>query len=261
MNPSAGMAIIMIMTTTMTTITTRMAIITMTTRPALDDSGLYRLMSWLSPGFPVGAFSYSHGVEYAVEAGLVTDGDTLRCWLEGIIRHGTGRVDADLFRDAWRAVTENGDLAATVEMANAMRGTAEMARESAAQGTAFLDTLLATAEDPATLRAMQNLADTDRRPAYAVAVAVASASIRVPLQPALTAYLHALAANLISAAVRLVPLGQSDGQRTLARLEPAVIAATEASLSRHPDDFGAAAPMIDWCSMQHETQYTRLFRS
>jgi len=83
----------------------------------------------------------------------------------------------------------------------------------------------------------------------------------VRLRPALAAFLHALAANLVSAAVRIVPLGQSDGQRALARLEAPILAAVEAALSRDPEDLGAAAPMVDWCSMQHETQYTRLFRS
>lgn len=249
----------------MTTITI-MAIPTATITPmtadgALGESGLYRLMTWLSPGFPVGAFGYSHGVEYAIEAGLVADGAGLRRWIEGIVGHGAGRIDADLFRDTWRAVAGAGDLAPTVERANATRGSREMALESTAQGTAFLDTVLGTAADPAVLDAMRHLSAIDRRPAYAVAVAVAAASIRVPLRPALTAFLHALAANLVSAAVRIVPLGQSDGQRALAGLEPAIIAAVAASLSRDPDDFGAAAPMVDWCSMQHETQYTRLFRS
>jgi len=247
-------------TTTNTTIPTA-AITPMTTDGTLGESGLYRLMTWLSPGFPVGAFSYSHGVEYAIEAGLVTDGDGLRHWIDGIIRYGAGRVDADLFRDAWQAEAGAGDLAATVELANAMRGSKEMALESTAQGTAFLDAVLGTASDPAVIAAMQRLSAIDRKPAYAVAVAVAAAAVGVPLRPALTSFLHALAANLISAAVRIVPLGQSDGQRALARLEAPILAAANAALSRDPEDFGAAAPMVDWCSMQHETQYTRLFRS
>lgn len=245
-----------------TTTRTAMTVIPTTIEPALGDSGLYRLMTWLSPGFPVGAFSYSHGVEYAIEAGLVTGRDSLQRWVDGIVRHGAGRVDADLFRDAWRAVADGAsDLASIVEWANALRGSREMALESAAQGAAFLEAVLGTAADPAVTGAMQRLSEIDRKPAYAVAVAVAAASIRVPLRPALTACLHAMAANLISAAVRIVPLGQSDGQRALAALEPAIIAAVAASLSRDPDDFGAAAPMVDWSSMQHETQYTRLFRS
>ncbi|MEK9707729.1 MAG: urease accessory UreF family protein, partial [Alphaproteobacteria bacterium] len=128
-----------------------MATITAMTARGLREQGLYRLLTWLSPGFPVGAFSYSHGVEYAIEAGLVADGDSLRGWIEGIVRHGSGRVDADLFRDTWRAVTDGGDLASTVELAGVLRGTAEMALESAAQGAAFLDTVLGTAQDPAVL--------------------------------------------------------------------------------------------------------------
>lgn len=248
---------------TITTISTTMdtTTITMSISGTLDESGLYRLMSWLSPGYPVGAFSYSHGVEYAVEAGLVTDGEGLRRWIEGIIRHGTGRIDVDLFRDSWRAAQGEGDLAAIVELAGALRGTAEMALESASQGAAFLDAVLATAQDPKVLDAMTRLAQLERKPAYAVAVAVAAASCGVPLRPSLAAFLQAVAANLVSAGVRLVPLGQSDGQRALARLEPVILDAADAALSRDPEDLGAAVPMVDWCSMQHETQYTRLFRS
>ena len=171
----------------------------MTTGGALGESGLYRLMSWLSPGFPVGAFSYSHGVEYAIEAGLVGDGDGLQRWIDGIIRYGAGRVDADLFRDAWQAQAGAGDLAATVELANAMRGSREMALESTAQGTAFLDAVRGTASDPAVIAAMQRLSEIDRKPAYAVAVADAAASVAVPLRPALAAFLHARAANKLAA--------------------------------------------------------------
>ena len=83
----------------------------------------------------------------------------------------------------------------------------------------------------------------------------------MPAATALPAYLHALAANLISAGVRLIPLGQTDGQRAIAALESVVLAAASAALVRPRDDLGSAAPVIDWASMQHETQYTRLFRS
>lgn len=101
----------------------------------------------------------------------------------------------------------------------------------------------------------------DRPPSYPVAVAVAASAHAVPLAPALTAYLHALAANLVSAAVRLVPLGQTDGQKAQAALAGTVQDAVEAALARDWDDLGAAAPVVDLFSMFHETQYTRLFRS
>lgn len=235
----------------------------MTTKAVLSGAGLYRLMAWLSPGFPVGAYTYSHGLEFAVEENLITDRETTTRWIEGIVRHGTGRMDADLFRLAWEAAREQNDdrLAWAVERADVLRGTGEMALESAAQGRAFVDTLLAAWPDPAFER-FQNLLDRlERPPAYAVAVGVAAAQLGVDLQSALTAYLQAVAANLVSAAVRLVPLGQTDGQKALAALEATVAEAVRTAFERDLEDLGSVAPMVDWTSLRHETQYTKLFRS
>lgn len=226
-------------------------------------ASLLRLMTWLSPSFPVGAFSYSHGIEYAVEAGLVSDAGTLAGWVAAMLSRGAGRLDAVLFRIAYAAVRAGDDAALfdIVVRADAMRGTSEMARESAAQGAAFLDTVRAVWPDPG-LDALTRAAAADGRPvAYAVAVAAVAARHDIALVPALTAFLHASAANLVSAGVRLVPLGQTDGQRTLAALEPAILDAVAAARRRTLADAGTAAPLIDWASMQHETQYTRLFRS
>lgn len=224
---------------------------------------LYRLMTWLSPSFPVGAFTYSHGLEWAVETGRVADRSSLIAWVEGTLRLGAGRTDADLFREVWQAVTDADparfDRAA--EMADALRGTAELALESVNQGRAFVRTLRDTWPHPDLDRWLARLEAERRPPAYAVAVALACALHGVPLADALTAFLHAFSANLISAAVRLVPLGQTDGQAAQAALAPVVEAAAEAAFFRDWDDLGAAAPMVDLCSMLHETQYTRLFRS
>lgn len=231
--------------------------------PMLTERALYRLMTWLSPSFPVGGYSYSHGIEFAIEDGLITDRISLTRWVEAIIRHGAGRNDAILFRSAWQAVADDDPvaLAEVAEMADALRATPEMALESTAQGQAFLDTLTKAWPDTNFQTWAQTLADLDRPPAYAVAVGVAAAASSVPLGHALTAYLHATAANLISAGVRLVPLGQTDGQLAQAALEVPTQAATEQALRRPLDDFGSATPMVDWTSMKHETQYTRLFRS
>lgn len=229
----------------------------------ITDAGLYKLMTWLSPSFPVGAFAYSHGLEYAVEQGAVRDGETLTEWVEGIVRFGGGRVDAALFRAAHEAAS-NADwhrLDAVAERADAQRGSAETALESRAQGRAFLTTLMAVWPDARLVRWHDRLAAADREPAYCVAVALAAALAEVPVVPAMGAYLQAFAANLVSAGVRLVPLGQTDGQRAMAALEPTVLSAVQAALRRPADDFGSAALTVDWMSMQHETQYTRLFRS
>jgi urease accessory protein len=224
---------------------------------------LLRLMTWLSPSFPVGAFSYSHGIEYAVEAGLVRDAGTLADWVGAIVSRGAGRLDAALFCRAWRAVVDDDrdELAETVVWADALRGTAETARESAAQGDAFL--LAARTVWPAPqLDALAHCAENDGRPvAYAVAVAAVAATHRIALEPALAAFVHAAAANLVSAGVRLVPLGQTDGLHTLAALEPVILALVDDVPSRPFEEIGTAVPVVDWASMQHETQYTRLFRS
>jgi len=229
----------------------------------LTDSGLARLMTWLSPGFPVGAFAFSHGLEHAVEHGDVGDAQSLTRWIGGILVFGAGRVDAALFRATHEAVLDGDDerLGWAVEQGEARRGTAELALESTAQGRAFLDTMLKVWPHDRLSAWRGELDQAGRKPAYPVAVGFACALADIPLRPALVAYLNAMAANLVSAAVRLAPLGQTDGQRTLAALEATVVDAAAAALRRRPDDLGAAALTVDWHSMRHETQYTRLFRS
>jgi urease accessory protein len=194
---------------------------------------------------------------------LITDWISLTRWVEAIICHGAGRNDATLFRSAWQAVIDDDPdaLAQAAEMADALRATPEMALESTAQGQAFLDTLSKTWPDTNFQKWAQTLGDLDRPPAYAVSVGIAAAAAGVPLGHALVAYLHAMVANLISAGVRLVPLGQTDGQLAQAAMEAPVQAAAEEALHRPLDDFGSATPVVDWTSMKHETQYTRLFRS
>ncbi len=221
----------------------------------IDQTSLYRLTAWLSPGFPVGAYAYSHGLEHAVEVGLVGDRQSLTRWIEAILAHGAGRIDAMLFRAAWRAAEDDDHaaLAETAARARAMRATPEMALESAAQGRAFLDTVRAAWPDPR----LDCLEDAP----YAVAVGAAAAVAGAPLEAALTVFLQAFAANLISAAVRLVPLGQTDGQMAQAALMEPVLAAARAAMAADPADIGGAAWVVDWTSVGHETQTTRLFRS
>ncbi|WP_430474025.1 urease accessory protein UreF [Thalassospira lucentensis] len=229
----------------------------------LNPAGLMRLMTWLSPSFPVGAYSYSHGVEYAVEDGRVTSAETLINWVEGVLEFGAGRIDAVLFCAAWRAALLGGEDALFdigVE-ADCWRGTSEMALEATAQGRAFVSTTEKVWGDGVVTRWAHRMRLDDRLPSYPVAVGIAAAEAKVPLRDALTAYLHAMAANLVSSAVRLVPLGQTDGVRSLSSLDKAVSIAVDHAMATDLCDLGAAAPMVDWTSMKHETQYTRLFRS
>ncbi|MFZ5784281.1 MAG: urease accessory protein UreF [Pseudomonadota bacterium] len=222
---------------------------------------LYRLLAWLSPAYPIGAFSYSHGVETAVEEGFIQDRASLVAWLESVLQHGTGVVDGALFAAGGRAAAA-GDwpaFEAVAERAAAWRGTSEMALESRQQGGSFLSITRTAWPHPDLDAAHERLAGEVSLP---VAVALAAAVHGVPLDRALEGYLHAFVANLISAAVRAVPLGQSDGQMALAALEPAVRRAAAAALAVGSlDEVGTATPLLDWCSLRHETQYTRLFRS
>jgi urease accessory protein len=227
------------------------------------DSNLLNLMTWLSPSFPVGGYVYSHGIEFAVEEGRVTDEHELCAWIKAALTQGAGRIDGALFKAAWLAVTED-DLVRVkwaVERADVMRGTAEMALESSAQGRAFLDTVLQTWKSEKLETVAKEIDAIDRDITYAIAVAVVSAAAEIPLRQALLAYYHAFSANLVSAGVRLVPLGQIAGQRSMEALKGVITDTAQNALEGRFDDLGAAAPLIDWASMKHETQYTRLFRS
>jgi urease accessory protein len=226
----------------------------------LGRAALYRLMAWLSPAFPTGAFSYSGGIEWAVEAGDVTDAETLLRWLAVMIGEGAGFCDAVFFVHAYRAAAtrDEATLTAVAALAAAFAPSKERFLETTAQGRAFLETAQAAWPCPA----LKRLAAACRGPvALPVAVGVACAGHGIALEAALNAFLHAQAANWISAGVRLIPLGQTDGQRTLAALEAAVSAAATRALAMSLDEVGTCGVRADLASMRHESQYTRLFRS
>jgi urease accessory protein len=226
----------------------------------LTAPALFRLMAWLSPAYPIGAFSYSSGIEWAVEAGDIKDAETLRQWLAAMMADGSGFADAVFFTHAHRAIDTSDDAAlrAVAELAAAFVSSKERLLETTAQGRAFLDVTRAAWP----CAALDRLATVWSGPvALPVAVAAACAGHGIAGAPALLAFLHALAANWISAGVRLIPLGQTDGQRVLAALEP-VVAATAARAHQTPlDEVGTATFRADLAGMRHESQYTRLFRS
>ncbi len=231
------------------------------------ETDLCRLMAWLSPSFPVGAFSYSHGIEYAVEAGLVCDRARLQDWIGDILAFGSGRTDGLLLRASWDAVMARDEdrFIQAAEWATAFRATPEMALETTAQGEAFLVAATAAWPDTDLGRWRAALTAVACPACYPIVVGAAAASAGLALPMTLTAFLHAFVANLVSAGVRLIPLGQTDGQRIIAALEGPVIdeasAIAEMTEVRLPGDLCAATPVVDWTSMKHETQYTRLFRS
>ena len=218
-----------------------------------------RLQGWLSPSFPNGAYSYSHGLEWAVEAGHIHDRSSLVDWLEADLCCGSGRNEAIFFSEAYRCVVESdrAGLSRVAELAAAFRGTSEFALESSQQATACLTTLRRVWPD----RILDLFSEMSCQPILAVVLGARSASERIPVRMALPAFLHSYVANLAIAGVRLIPLGQTDGQLAVSALEDAVLSCSAQRKCATLDDLGSAGFMVELASMAHETQYTRLFRS
>jgi urease accessory protein len=275
-----------------------------------DRLHLLRLQAWLSPSFPIGGFSYSHGLEQAVQLGWVHDRESLVDWLDADLRYGAGRTDAILLVAAYRTVasvpsavipahagtqagqgpdsstawlrkeSSDGENATTepyeelgprvrgddailevAELAAALRGTAELALESTTQGISFLATIR-KAWPHRTLEDLHHLLSARQiSPTFPVVVGAACAAHGIPLPLAVQFTLHATAANYVGAALRLMKLGQTDGQHALAALEDAVLETAGEALTATIDDIGSASLSVDVASMRHETQYSRIFRS
>jgi urease accessory protein len=218
-----------------------------------SPAALVRLMTWLSPAFPVGAFSYSGGLEQAVSDGDVSDAAMLRDWLASLLSHGALWNDAVLFAEAHRAAGERERLAAVAELAEALSGSAERHRETMLQGEAFL--AAASNWPHPVLEMLDGLA------AYPIAVGAISGGHGIAAEAALAAYLHVVASNLVSVAIRCGVIGQRDGVATLAGLEARIVDLATAASASTLDDLGSATIRADIASLRHETLPTRLFRS
>lgn len=210
-------------------------------------SSLPLLLTWLSPAFPIGSFAYSHGLEWAVEAGDVTNEGTLAAWIADVLALGSGRSDVILLRHAYRADTAG--LRGLAELAEAAQPCRERRDETMGQGTAFA--LAGLLWNGVGLELV----------AYPVAFGALAAANGVDEDAAALGFLHAFAANLVSAAVRLVPLGQTAGLRTMVALAPVIAAVTDGTRAAGLDEIGGACFRSDIAAMRHETQYTRLFRT
>ncbi len=246
------------MTITTTLITVTIPIMATASAEAADWREL-PLFVWLSPAFPVGSFAYSHGLEWAVEAGDVVDVRSLREWLADLAAFGAPRMDAALFAAAHRAA-EAADwrsLNELNELAIALAGSAERRLETTAQGRAFRLAARAAWD----CEALAQVPQRDGAIAYPIAVAAAAAGHGMARERAAEAFAVALFANLVSAAVRLSVVGQTDGQRVLAGILPELAAMARLAASATLDDLGACAFRSDIAAMRHETQYSRLFRS
>jgi len=233
------------------------------TASQLVPPALLRLQSWLSPAFPNGAYSYSHGLEWAVEAGYVDNRRSLVDWLEADLCYGTGRNEAIFFIEAYCCAMDDDSvrLGEITELAAVSRATPEFALESSQQAGACLSTLRQVWPDRVLDWLSEKLGERHVQPALAIVLGAAAASQRIPAELALPAFLQSWLANLVTAGVRLIPLGQTDGQLAIAELEQAVQVTSMGAGKSTIDDLGSAAFMLDLASMAHETQYTRLFRS
>lgn len=219
---------------------------------------LYRLMTWLSPSFPIGAYSFSHGLEAAVQSGRVRDMETTRCWIADVLASGDGQSDLVFLAAAWRAAENEDQLREVHELALAFQPTAEIKLEATAQGAAFIRAASAAWPCPG-IDAVKSVVDGPI--VYSVAVGAVARSHGINEEAVLQAYGHAFVANLVSAAIRLIPLGQTDGQKIIAALSDDTHTAVTRALATPLDQVTSSCIMVDVMSMQHEVQYTRLFRS
>ncbi|PSK82573.1 urease accessory protein [Limimaricola soesokkakensis] len=217
----------------------------MSRRPMLTELQALTLARWLSPGYPVGAFAYSHGLEQAIADGRVLDCATLEDWLRDTLEFGAGRNDALLLVAAWRA--DEADLTGIDATARALAASRERVIETERQGTAFARTEAQVSGVAATPLA------------YPVAIGAAASRHGLPLRSTCALYLQAFAANLVSAAQRLMPLGQTEGQQLQSALAPLCARIAEEVEHGTLDDLSSTTFMGDIASMRHETQQPRIF--
>ncbi len=227
------------------------------TSSELTASQLNLLQAWFSPAFPVGSFAYSHGLENAVAEDLVTSPQELGDWIATVLIYGSGRTDGVLFRETYIAMQacDFDALYQTAELAAALLPTAELALECKAQGEAFISAIK-TVWPTQMIRRLAL-----EKPAFAVSAAAACAAHGLPLHHSLLSWYHAFATSLVSAGVRLIPLGQTDGLKVIAKLAETIQTACRQAQIIDVDAMGTAAPLLEISSLHHETQYTRLFRS
>ena len=214
----------------------------------MDNRAQHKLMAWLSPTYPIGAFSYSHGLEYMIHCGDVTNAKSLAKWIEDILKHGAGRNDAILLSFAHQAQTES-RISELAELATALCPSAERYLETTAQGAAFCKVTSQVYE--ADLAAMP----------LPIAIGAAARSEGIELIDVLPLYLHSFVANIISAGVRFIPIGQTEGQKVLFELFDVIDEVSEAAMISIEADLGSTCFLGDIASMKHETMTTRIFRT
>ena len=215
--------------------------------------GVLRLLTWLSPAFPTGGFAYSHGLEWSIEAGDITNEPNLRDWVADMLGSGTGWSDAILLRHAYAADPE--DLAGLCALGAVLGFGRERRLETCAQGAAFVHA--GAVWGSARLAILAG----EKQVPCPIAVGALAADNGIEADLVTAAYLLALATSLVSAGIRLIPLGQSAGLRVIAALEPLIAELAEDSRAVTLDELGGACFRSDIAALRHETQHTRLFRT
>ena len=209
------------------------------------DSKLITVMQWLSPAFPIGGFAYSHGLEWAIDKGYVSNREELKKWISDLLEYGSLKNDAILIK----LVLQGSDPKEINELAMALCPASERLSETQLQGSAFCKIM----------REVWSLEIDELTLPIALALAAKNESIDQNL--VLPAYLHSFCSNLISVAMRLIPIGQTDGQKTLRELSPLISDSVRAVAKSDKDDLGSACFLSDVSAMQHEYLQPRVFKT
>lgn len=217
-----------------------------------------RLWQLISPALPVGAYSYSQGLEYAVERGWVDSAETAGDWIQGLLGHSLAHLDVPVLQRlhaAWREDAQE-KLAYWNRFLLASRETLELRAEDRNMGMA-----LATLLPELGLGEAETWKTKEQSPCFALMFALAAAKWGVDAEQTAEGYLWAWCENQVMAAVKLVPLGQTAGQKLLMKAASIIPEAVKQGFALNDDDIGWLAPGFALASVKHETQYTRLFRS
>ena len=209
------------------------------------DSKLITVMQWLSPAFPIGGFAYSHGLEWAINKGYVSNREELQKWISDLLEYGSLKNDAILIK----LVLQGSDPKEINELAMALCPASERLSETQLQGGAFCKIM----------REVWSLEIDELTLPIALALAAKNESIDQNL--VVPAYLHSFCSNLISVAMRLIPIGQTDGQKTLRELSPLISDSVRAVAKSDKDDLGSACFLSDVSAMQHEYLQPRVFKT
>ncbi|MEO0944337.1 MAG: urease accessory protein UreF [Pseudomonadota bacterium] len=216
--------------------------------PMPIDTDILTLSQWFSPNYPIGAFSYSHGLEWAAASGAVTDAASLKMWIEGVLQYGAGQSDALFLAASYWAASAK-EISEIDALARAFTASAERLLETTAQGAAFCK---ATAD---IWRA--DLPELT----YPVAVGRAARLEDLPLDLTAQMYLHSFVSNIVMAATRLAPVGQTEAQALIHELAPLCAEIAEQTETGDLEALSGTAFLADIQAMQHETQRSRIFRT